>query len=58
MKAYYIKYSVNNQSREAQIDARDLDSAKKKIGRKCGYKTDSDIKKNIKITDYSVIGYF
>ena len=58
MKAYYIKYTVNNQSCEAQIDAKDIDSAKNKIGRKHGYKTTDDIKKNIKISDYSVIGYF
>ena len=56
MVAYYIRYNVRNdeQVREISIDARDLKSAKKKIGHKHGYKTGN----MIKVQQVSVVGYY
>ena len=56
MTAYSIDYRVGKEDgiRTAQIDARDIKSAKKKIGRKYGYKTGN----MIKIEKVNIIGYF
>lgn len=56
MTAYGINYRVgkNENLMTAIIDAKDLKSAKKKIGRKHGYKTGN----MIKIEKVNVIGYF
>lgn len=56
MTAYYIKYTIRGKEglRDISVDARDLKSAKKKIGRKHGYKTGN----MIQIERVSVIGYF
>ena len=56
MTAYYIIYTVGKDEKQhaANIDARDIKSAKKKIGRKHGYKTGN----MIKVKTVSVIGYF
>ena len=56
MQAYYINYKVRNDDklRDISIDARDLKSAKRKIGKKHGYKDG----RMIKITGVSVIGYY
>ena len=58
MTAYAIEYNIRNEKRELphsiHIDAKDLKSAKKKIGRKHGYKDG----RMIKIIDVCVCGYF
>ena len=54
MIAYGIDYSVKEKNYSIMIDANDLKSAKKKIGRKHGYKDG----RMIKIIKYSVIGYY
>lgn len=54
MTAYYIRYNINGKTHEISIDARDLKSAKNKIGKKHGYKTG----RNVKIEKTTVIGYF
>lgn len=56
MVAYGIDYRVGTDTRlmTALIDAKDLKSAKKKLGRKHGYKTGN----MIKIQKVNVIGYF
>ena len=54
MKAYSIYYTVKGKSYSALIDAKDLKSAKKKLGRKHGYKDG----RMIKVQDSHVIGYF
>lgn len=56
MTAYGINYRVgkNENLMTTIIDAKDLKSAKKKIGRKHGYKTGN----MIKIEKVNVIGYF
>ena len=55
MTAYYIKYTVkgDDRLRELGIDAKDLKSAKRKIGKRHGYKDG----RRIKIQGVSVIGY-
>ena len=56
MVAYYIGYQVRGKEKEysVSIEARNLKSAKKKIGKKHGYKTGN----MIQIHSVSVIGYF
>lgn len=55
MKAYAIDYTVKGQKHIGNlVDAKDLASAKKKIGKKHGYKDG----RMIKIEKVSVVGYF
>lgn len=55
MKAYSIDYSVNGRKYiRILIDAKDLASAKNKLGRKHGYKDG----KKVKVERYSVVGYY
>lgn len=56
MQAYYITYKVKNDDRVRNIgiDARDIKSAKRKIGKKHGYKDG----RMIQIAGVSVIGYY
>lgn len=56
MVAYYITYNVRNknETNDVLIDARNLKSAKKKLGHKHGYKTGN----MIQIQKVSVIGYY
>lgn len=56
MQAYSINYKVrgNDRLREIMVDAKDIKSAKKKIGRKHGYKDG----RMIQVQKVSVIGYY
>ena len=56
MVAYYIIYSLRNddKTREISIDAKNLKSAKRKIGKKHKYKDG----RMIKILKAETIGYF
>ena len=56
MTAYYITYTVGKDERQRalSIDAKDIKSAKKKIGRRHGYKSGN----MIKIKTVNVVGYF
>lgn len=58
MIAYAIEYQIRGKEKtrpyEVHIDARDLKSAKRKIGKKHGYKDG----RMIKIVDICVCGYF
>ena len=56
MIAYYIKYNLKSdiKPREISVDAKDLKSAKNKIGKKHGYKSG----RNIVINECHIIGYF
>lgn len=58
MTAYAIEYRVKGEDKpypyEVHVDAKDLKSAKKKIGRKHGYKTG----RMIIIEDVFVCGYY
>lgn len=55
MKAFAIDYSVKGQKHWGKlVDAKDLASAKKKLGKRHGYKDG----RMIKIERVSVIGYF
>lgn len=56
MKAYSIEYHIRNTEvkRHVNVDAKDLKSAKNKIGKKHKYKDG----RMIVIDDYKVIGYF
>lgn len=56
MKAYGITYRVRGKDRlyTVNIDARDIQSAKRKLGRKHGYKDG----RMIQIVILSVIGHF
>jgi hypothetical protein len=54
MKALAIDYTVKDKYYSVIIDAKDLKSAKKKLGRKHGYKDG----RMIKIQRSSVIGYY
>jgi len=54
MVAYNISYTVNGNSYNKSIDAKNLASAKKKLGKRHGYTTG----RMIKVTDVKVIGYF
>ena len=54
MQAYNIVYEFKGKKYTANIDARDIKSAKRKIGHKHGYKTG----RMIKINEVHVVGYF
>lgn len=56
MQAYGITYTVRgeNKRRDILIDAKDVKSAKRKIGKKHGYKDG----RMIKLERASVIGYY
>ena len=54
MQAYSIDYTVKGVAFSALIDAKDVKSAKKKLGRKHGYKDG----RMVKVTSVRVIGYF
>lgn len=55
MKAYAIDYTVKGQKLiGVLVDAKDLKSAKKKLGKKHGYKDG----RMIKVERASVVGYF
>jgi hypothetical protein len=55
MKAYAIDYTVKGQKYFGKlVDAKDLASAKKKLGKKHGYKDG----RMIKVERVSVVGYF
>lgn len=58
MIAYAIDYTVRGQEKtypySVLIDARDLKSAKKKLGRKHGYKTG----RMIQVERVSIVGYY
>ena len=53
MKAYGIKYKVRERVYDTTIDAKNLDSAKKKIARKHGVDVN-----DIDIIEHNIIGYF
>lgn len=56
MKAYGITYHLRNESKmlDIVVDAKDIKSAKNKIGKKHGYKNGS----SICVDDVKIIGYF
>lgn len=54
MQAYAIDYETSGKSYSTLVDAKDIKSAKKKIGKRHGCKTG----RSIKIKSVSVIGYF
>ena len=55
MKAYSIDYTVKGQKYWGKlVDAKDLTSAKKKLGKKHGYKDG----RMIKVENFKVVGYF
>ena len=55
MKAYSIDYTVKGQKHFRKlVDAKDLTSAKKKLGKKHGYKDG----RMIKVERVSVVGYY
>ena len=54
MTAYNIRYTVKDKEYNGSVDAKDLKSAKKKLGHKHGYSTGN----MIKIKDVKVIGYY
>jgi hypothetical protein len=54
MQAYAINYTVKGQKCSKLIDAKDVKSAKNKLGKKHGYKDG----RMIKIDSVSIVGYF
>lgn len=54
MVAYAIQYTVNGQRYDKHVDAKDIKSAKKKLGKKHGY---ADGRK-IKIDKVIICGYY
>ena len=55
MKAYAIDYTVKGQKHIGKlVDAKDLASAKKKLGKKHGYKDG----RMIKVEQFYVVGYY
>ena len=54
MKAYSIDYTVKGVKFHKLVDAKDLKSAKNKLGKKHGYKDG----RMIKVTNVLVVGYF
>lgn len=54
MTAYSIRYTVNGEKKEVLVDAKDLKSAKKKLGKKHGYKNG----RMIKVERVIICGYF
>lgn len=53
MKAYAINYTCKGITRYTSVDAKDLKSAKNKLGKKHGYKDG----RMVKIISASVVGY-
>lgn len=53
MTAYAINYTCKGMTLWANVDAKDLKSAKKKLGKKHGYKDG----RMVKILSVSIIGY-
>ena len=54
MQAYAIDYTVNGKFYSRIVDAKDLKSAKNKLGRRHGYKTG----RMVKIIRVNVVGYY
>lgn len=54
MTAYGINYTCKGITYSACVDAKDLKSAKKKLGKKHGYKDG----RMVKIITYHVVGYY
>ena len=54
MIAYGIRYTVNGVRYDSTVEARNLASAKEKLGKKHGYKSG----RMVQIEEVSVIGYF
>lgn len=54
MQAYNIRYTVKDKEYNKLVDAKDLTSAKKKLGKKHGYKDG----RMIKVKEVQVVGYF
>jgi hypothetical protein len=54
MQAYSIQYQLKGKDYSAIIDAKDARSAKRKIGKKHGYKDG----RMIRVTSLSIIGYY
>lgn len=54
MKAYSIDYTLKSKNYNILVDAKDIASAKKKIGKKHGYYTG----RMIKVIRSTIIGYF
>jgi hypothetical protein len=54
MTAYFISYTVKGERKSALVDAKDLKSAKKKLGKKHGYKDG----RMIKIDRVIICGYY
>lgn len=54
MKAYSIDYTVSGKYFHKLIDAKDINSAKKKLGKKHGFKDG----RKISIKAVMVVGYF
>ena len=54
MTAYSISYTVKGERKSALVDAKDLKSAKKKLGKKHGYKDG----RMIKIDRVIICGYY
>ena len=54
MTAYGIRYTVNGKRYDRSVEAKNLKSAKKKLGRIHGYKSG----RMVQIEEVSVIGYF
>jgi hypothetical protein len=54
MTAYSISYTVKGKRHEALVDAKDLKSAKKKLGKKHGYKDG----RMIKVERVIICGYY
>lgn len=54
MQAYGIDYKVNGKPYTATIDAKDVQSAKRKLGKRHGYKDG----RMIKVSCIRIIGYY
>ena len=56
MQAYFIRYRVRGKEKEydASVDARDAKSAKRKLGKKHGYKDG----RMIEALEIKIIGYY
>lgn len=54
MIAYHVWYTVKGTAYDKSVDVKDIKSAKKKLGKKHGYKDG----RMINVTRVSVIGYY
>ena len=54
MVAYSITYTVKGQEHDRLVDAKDLASAKQKLGKRHGYKDG----RMIKVKNVIILGYF